>query len=75
MKQSLRHQKIIDLVNQYGYLSTEDLVSRLEVSPPTVRRDLNILAVQLRLLRRKIPIISIANNFSLRKKTALHKRW
>ena len=51
MKQSLRHQKIIDLVNQYGYLSTEDLVSRLEVSPPTVRRDLNILA-ELDLIRR-----------------------
>lgn len=51
MKQSIRHQKIIELVNQYGYLSTEDLVSKLEVSPQTIRRDLNILA-ELDLIRR-----------------------
>lgn len=51
MKQSLRHQKIIELVNQFGYLSTEDLVSQLEVSPQTIRRDLNILA-ELDLIRR-----------------------
>ncbi|OOF37784.1 DeoR/GlpR family transcriptional regulator [Rodentibacter rarus] len=51
MKQSVRHQKIIELVSQYGYLSTEDLVNRLEVSPQTIRRDLNILA-ELDLIRR-----------------------
>ncbi|OOF60224.1 DeoR/GlpR family transcriptional regulator [Rodentibacter myodis] len=51
MKQSIRHQKIIELVAQYGYLSTEDLVAQLEVSPQTIRRDLNILA-ELDLIRR-----------------------
>ncbi|MBF0752029.1 MULTISPECIES: DeoR/GlpR family transcriptional regulator [Pasteurellaceae] len=51
MKQSIRHQKIIELVSQYGYLSTEDLVNLLEVSPQTIRRDLNILA-ELDLIRR-----------------------
>lgn len=51
MKQSIRHQTIIELVNQHGYLSTEDLVSQLAVSPQTIRRDLNILA-ELDLIRR-----------------------
>ena len=51
MKQSLRHQKIIKLVEQAGYLSTEELVAALDVSPQTIRRDLNILA-ELDLIRR-----------------------
>ncbi|CWX22614.1 TPA: DeoR/GlpR family transcriptional regulator [Haemophilus influenzae] len=51
MKQSLRHQKIIKLVEQSGYLSTEELVAALDVSPQTIRRDLNILA-ELDLIRR-----------------------
>ncbi len=44
MKQSLRHQKIIELVTLQGYISTEELVSLLNVSPQTIRRDLNELA-------------------------------
>ena len=44
MKQSIRHQKIIELVNQSGYISTEELVAVLNVSPQTIRRDLNELA-------------------------------
>ncbi|OOF54437.1 DeoR/GlpR family transcriptional regulator [Rodentibacter genomosp. 2] len=51
MKQSIRHQKIMELVNQHGYLSTEDLVIRLDVSPQTIRRDLNVLA-ELNFIRR-----------------------
>lgn len=51
MKQSLRHQKIIQLVETHGYLSTEDLVNELKVSPQTIRRDLNMLA-ELDLIRR-----------------------
>lgn len=44
MKQSIRHKKIIELVIQQGYVSTEELVAYLEVSPQTIRRDLNELA-------------------------------
>ncbi|WP_040977130.1 DeoR/GlpR family transcriptional regulator [Necropsobacter massiliensis] len=44
MKQSIRHKKIIELVKQSGYLSTEELVNLLGVSPQTIRRDLNELA-------------------------------
>lgn len=44
MKQSIRHQKIIELVTQLGYVSTEQLVHELNVSSQTIRRDLNELA-------------------------------
>lgn len=44
MKQSMRHKQILELVSEYGYLSTEDLVNILEVSPQTMRRDLKELA-------------------------------
>ena len=46
MKQSLRHQQIIDLVTQTGYISTEDLVNVFNVTSQTIRRDLNELAEQ-----------------------------
>ncbi|MCK3655572.1 transcriptional regulator [Pasteurellaceae bacterium Macca] len=44
MKQSIRHQKIIQLITQRGYVSTEELVAELAVSSQTIRRDLNELA-------------------------------
>lgn len=51
MKQSIRHTKIIELVKLKGYASTEELVAVLNVSPQTIRRDLNELAEQ-NLIRR-----------------------
>lgn len=51
MKQSIRHNKIIELVNQLGYVSTEQLVEQLQVSSQTIRRDLNELA-EKHLIRR-----------------------
>ncbi|QIM69320.1 DeoR/GlpR family transcriptional regulator [Basfia succiniciproducens] len=44
MKQSIRHQKIVELVKLQGYISTDELVTLLNVSPQTIRRDLNELA-------------------------------
>ncbi|WP_282177795.1 DeoR/GlpR family transcriptional regulator [Vibrio nereis] len=44
MKQIPRHQQIIELVKKQGYVSTEELVERFDVSPQTIRRDLNELA-------------------------------
>lgn len=44
MKQSIRHNKILELVKQQGYVSTEQLVEELKVSSQTIRRDLNELA-------------------------------
>ena len=46
MKQSLRHQQIIDLFTQTGYISTEELVNVFNVTSQTIRRDLNELAEQ-----------------------------
>ncbi|WP_305840973.1 DeoR family transcriptional regulator [Photobacterium leiognathi] len=44
MKQIPRHQEIVELVMKQGYVSTEELVERFNVSPQTIRRDLNELA-------------------------------
>ncbi|OSM95855.1 MULTISPECIES: DeoR/GlpR family transcriptional regulator [Lonsdalea] len=44
MKQTQRHEAIIELVRQQGYVSTEALVAHFSVSPQTIRRDLNDLA-------------------------------
>ncbi|OEF29455.1 DeoR/GlpR family transcriptional regulator [Vibrio rumoiensis] len=44
MRASERHEKIIELVKDQGYVSTDDLVAMFEVSPQTIRRDLNELA-------------------------------
>ncbi len=39
MKQTQRHNGIIELVKQQGYVSTEELVEHFSVSPQTIRRD------------------------------------
>ncbi|MBT2979947.1 DeoR family transcriptional regulator, partial [Vibrio anguillarum] len=44
MKAVKRHQEIIELVQTHGFVSTDDLVERFNVSPQTIRRDLNELA-------------------------------
>ncbi|KAA8996399.1 DeoR/GlpR family transcriptional regulator [Affinibrenneria salicis] len=44
MKQTQRHDAIIELVRRQGYVSTEELVAHFAVSPQTIRRDLNELA-------------------------------
>ena len=41
MKQTQRHDAIIELVKKQGYVSTEELVEQFAVSPQTIRRDLN----------------------------------
>lgn len=44
MKAVKRHQEIIELVKNQGFVSTDELVERFNVSPQTIRRDLNELA-------------------------------
>ncbi len=51
MKQTQRHDAIIELVKKQGYVSTEELVEHFSVSPQTIRRDLNNLADQNMILR------------------------
>ncbi|MDD1782005.1 DeoR/GlpR family transcriptional regulator [Enterovibrio sp. ZSDZ35] len=51
MKQTQRHQEILDLVRSQGYVSTDDLVLHFDVSPQTIRRDLNELAADNKIRR------------------------
>ncbi|QIW15399.1 transcriptional regulator [Pasteurellaceae bacterium RH1A] len=71
MKQSIRHKKIIEMVNHQGYVSTEELVAELGVSSQTIRRDLNELA-ESNLIRRHhggagVPSSSENSDYSERK--------
>ena len=51
MNQIERHQAIIELVNQQGFLTIEALAKHFEVTPQTIRRDLNQLDEENRLKR------------------------
>jgi DeoR family glycerol-3-phosphate regulon repressor len=51
VKQTQRHDAIIELVRQHSYVSTEELVEHFAVSPQTIRRDLNELAEQNKIQR------------------------
>jgi len=51
MKQTTRHQEIVNLVQKNGYVSTESLVEHFNVSPQTIRRDLNELADENKIRR------------------------
>lgn len=44
LKAIKRHEEIVELVKTNGYVSTEELVEKFNVSPQTIRRDLNELA-------------------------------
>jgi len=44
MKAENRKEKIVSIVKSLGYVSTESLVEKFNVSPQTIRRDLNELA-------------------------------
>ncbi|MEC8373645.1 MAG: DeoR family transcriptional regulator, partial [Pseudomonadota bacterium] len=44
MNQTQRHEKIVGLIKLHGFMSIDDLVSACDVTPQTIRRDLNQLA-------------------------------
>ena len=78
MKQSKRHQEIIDLVMSQGYVSTDDLVARFNVSPQTIRRDLNELADENKIRRHHggatIPSSSVNTAYSTRQVLQLEQK-
>ncbi len=41
-----RHQRIIELVSESGFVSIEELAVKFEVTPQTIRRDINKLSAQ-----------------------------
>ena len=51
MKQTQRHLEILEVLTRQGFVSTDDLVSHFDVSPQTIRRDLNDLAEQNKIRR------------------------
>lgn len=71
MKQIPRHQQIIELVKKQGYVSTEELVEQFDVSPQTIRRDLNELANENKIRRyhggATIPLSSENTSYNTRK--------
>lgn len=71
MKQVPRHQQIIELVKKHGYVSTEELVESFNVSPQTIRRDLNELADANKIRRyhggATIPLSSENTSYTTRK--------
>lgn len=44
MNQTQRHEKIVSLLKQQGFMSIDDLVCACDVTPQTIRRDLNQMA-------------------------------
>ncbi len=77
MKQTQRHDAIIELVKQ-GYVSTEELVEQFAVSPQTIRRDLNDLADQKMILRHHggaaLPSSSVNTSWHDRKSTQTREK-
>lgn len=51
LSQQARHEQIVELVNAKGFVSVEDLASHFDVTPQTMRRDINTLASENRVRR------------------------
>ena len=60
MKQTQRHLEILDVLTRQGFVSTDDLVTHFDVSPQTIRRDLNDLAERLKTERMEINMVTQA---------------
>jgi DeoR family glycerol-3-phosphate regulon repressor len=51
LSQQARHELIVELVNSRGFVSIDDLATHFDVTPQTVRRDINNLASENRVRR------------------------
>lgn len=51
LSQTARHEQIVEIVNAKGFVSVEDLAQHFDVTPQTMRRDINSLATENRLRR------------------------
>ncbi len=43
MTEAQRHQILLDMLAQLGYVTVENVIERLGISPATARRDINKL--------------------------------
>jgi DeoR family glycerol-3-phosphate regulon repressor len=51
LSQQARHEQIVELVASRGFVSIDDLATHFDVTPQTIRRDINNLASEKRLRR------------------------
>jgi DeoR family glycerol-3-phosphate regulon repressor len=51
ISQTARHEQIVEMVNAKGFVSVEGLASHFDVTPQTMRRDINTLATENRVRR------------------------
>lgn len=51
LSQTARHEQIVELVTAKGFVSVEDLAGHFDVTPQTMRRDINTLATENRVRR------------------------
>lgn len=51
LSQQARHEQIVELVSAKGFVSIDDLATHFDVTPQTMRRDINTLAADNRLRR------------------------
>ena len=51
LSQQARHEQIVELVNAKGFVSVEDLAAHFDVTPQTMRRDINTIASENRVRR------------------------
>src|SRR3990167_6512529 len=51
LSQQARHELIVELVNAKGFVSIDDLAVHFDVTPQTMRRDINTLATENRVRR------------------------
>ena len=69
-----RHERIIQLVKQHGYMSIDALAKELDVTPQTIRRDINMLAEE-DILRRYHGGAGLGSNSVQNEDYAKRKVW
>ncbi|STW80788.1 Ascorbate utilization transcriptional regulator UlaR [Klebsiella michiganensis] len=81
MTEAQRHQILLDLLAQTGFVTVEQVISRLGISPATARRDINKLdeSGRLKKVRNGAEAISeqrpalVANEYSPGAKTTMRR--
>lgn len=51
MSHSIRQRQILEVAREIGHVAVDDLAERFDVSPQTIRRDINALCAQAALMR------------------------
>lgn len=71
MNENYRHRQLLDLLEEHKALSTQEIIALLDVSPATVRRDINKLNEQGRLRKVRNGAEAINLDFTKSNKAAI----